>query len=251
MVSFNLYINTNDVSAIRCNFNGTTTVPASELTTGDNGQYEYSIVVAPAQIQDSITVEVLDGNGNVDRTYITTVADYCNQIIDGNFSAETKALAKAVLDYGKAASDFFDFNTDAYNAQDYYNTTPFNFDTSILVASATGIEVNEVRYVATSTPDLRFEVNLTESEAHQLVARTDKGYSSKFVKVDDDVILQVQEIPAAKFDEAITITISGGKTIVYTPLSYAYMASKSDNAKLVKLGNAIAYYWQAADALFE
>ena len=257
-VNVNIYIEDTGVSAIRYTFNKTpgaeadtqqtVTVPVSELTKNADGQYEYSIVVAPAQIKDNITVEVIDNNNVVDRTYDTSVADYCEQIIDGNFTDDVKTLAQAVLDYGKAASAFFGYNTAAFT--DDYNFGNFTFNTADFTASASGIAITEVRYVATSVPSLRFKVDMTEAEAAALTAETDKGYAAEFVKVDGDVILQVTGIPAAKLNETITISVSNGATIQYTPLVYAYMAAKSSNADLAKLGNAIGWYWQAANTVF-
>jgi len=262
-VNANIYIEDTGVSAIKYTFNQTPdeegnvqeeiTVPVSDLTKNAQGQYEYTIEVAPAQIKDNITVKVINNNNEVDRTYNTSVAGYCDQIIAGDYDAKTKALAKAVLDYGKAASAFFDYNTAAFTA-DYNNADAFDWtavDKTNWAASITGdITVSEVRYVATATPDLRFVVGYDEATAAKLTAETNKGYEAKFVKVEDAVILQVTGIPAAKLNETITVTVSDGSTITYTPLIYAYNASKSDKPALAQLGNSIGFYWQAADAVF-
>ena len=219
------------------------------------GKRQLTITVAPAQIRDNIDIAVKNAAGDNLRVYENySVAEYCDQIVAGDYAENVKALANAVLDYGKAASAFFGYNTGAYAAQDYVNAGAFNWTADVtnnFAANATGnVAISQVRYVAKSVPDLRFVVGYDEATASALTATTDKGYTAEFVKVDDTVILQVTGIPAAKLNEAITISISDGSTITYTPLVYAYQASKSDNAALQQLGNSIAYYWQAANAVF-
>ncbi|MBR3148581.1 MAG: leucine-rich repeat domain-containing protein [Eubacterium sp.] len=213
------------------------------------GKKKLAITVAPAQIRDNIGIVIKNAAGDVIRSYENySVAEYCDEIVGGNYADAIKTLALSVLDYGKAASAFFNYNTAAFT--DDYNFGNFTFDTTDFTAAANGINVSAVRYVATAVPSLRFEVNIPESVAVELTATTDKGYEAKFVKVENDVILQVTGIPAAKLGETITITVSNGATIQYTPLVYAYMAAKNSNTDVAKLGNTVGWYWQSAKAVF-
>ena len=263
-VSINLYFaETGEESTVEYTFNSTPTeeTDVQETVTVDfaslpvvNGKRKLTITVAPAQIRDNIDIVIKNAAGGVVRTYENySVAEYCDQIIAGTYDDSVKALAKAILDYGKAANDFFDYG--ATFADDYYyDGFDFtNVQSAYLKASVAGLEISQVSFRCVSVPELRFVVtNLTEAEAAALTVTTDKGYDASFVKVDGNIVLQVTGIPAAKLHEAITINVSNGAMIEYSPITYAYVAANSpaSSAKLRKLGNAIAWYWQAALNVF-
>jgi hypothetical protein len=222
-----------------------------------NGKRKLTITVAPAQIRDDIDIVIKNAAGDVVRSYENySVAAYCDEIVAGNYTDAVKTLAKSVLDYGKAASAFFGYNETAF-ANQTYNFDSFTFDTTGFTATKSdNIIINEVRYVATSVPSLRFVVDMAEAEAEKLTATTDKGYTAKFVKVENNVILQVTGIPAAKLGETITITLKDQNkevvgTIEYTPLVFAYMATKdSATPGFARLGETIGQYSTAANAVF-
>ena len=219
------------------------------------GKRKLTIRVAPAQIRDNIDIVIKDAQGSEIRSYENySVAEYCDQLAEGNYSTNIKNLAKSVLDYGKAAANFFGYNASAFTNQ-ADNFDGFTFDTTNFVAIASGIDVQKVRYVATSVPALRFEVDMTEAEAERYTVETDKGYAAKFVKVEDKVILQVTGIPASKLGETITVSVKDAQedviaTIQYTPIIYAYNAAKANNAQLSRLGETIGQYSAAANAVF-
>ena len=264
-VDVNLYLSeTGEEATVEYTFNAspdeetddqeTVTVAFNSLPEVD-GKRKLTITVAPAQIKDNITIIVKNAAGQVVRSYENySVAAYCNELIAGNYSEAIKNLAKSVLDYGKAASAFFGYNTGAYDNQAYNNTAAFDFSTvyNYFAAFTSGVNVSEVRYVAKSVPDLRFVVDVPEDVAVTLNPTTDKGYAAKYAKdaTTGKVLLCVEGIPAAKLHEAIEIDLGNGASITYTPLVYAYQASKSDTPALRQLGNSIAYYWQAANAVF-
>ncbi|MBR0413087.1 MAG: hypothetical protein IJI47_05935, partial [Eubacterium sp.] len=232
----------------------TVTVDFASLPTV-GGKKQLTIVVAPAQIRDNIDIDIKNAAGDVVRSYDNySVAAYCDEIAAGDYTDAVKTLAKSVLDYGKAAANFFGYNASAFtNQADNFNS--FNFDTTNFVAIASGIDVQNVRYVATSVPSLRFEVDMTEAEAERYTVVTDKGYAAKFVKVEDKVILQVTGIPASKLGETITVSVKDAQedviaTIQYTPIIYAYNAAKANNAQLSRLGETIGQYSAAANAVF-
>ena len=219
------------------------------------GKRKLTIRVAPAQIRDNIDIVIKNAQGGVLRSYENySVAEYCDQLAKGNYSENIKTLAKSVLDYGKAAANFFGYNESAFTNQ-AVNFNNFEFDTTGWTAVADNITIDEVRYVATSVPSLRFKVDMTEADAERYTVETDKGYKAEFVKVGEDVILQVTGIPASKLGETITVSVKDAQedviaTIQYTPIIYAYNASKANNPELARLGETIGQYSAAAKAVF-
>ncbi|MBQ9517925.1 MAG: hypothetical protein IJR60_07605, partial [Eubacterium sp.] len=144
----------------------TKTVDFASLPTV-GGKKQLTIVVAPAQIRDNIDIDIKNAAGDVIRSYDNySVAAYCDEIAAGDYTDAVKTLAKSVLDYGKAAANFFGYNESAF-ANQADNFDSFTFDTTGFTAIANGIDVQKVRYVATSVPSLRFEVDMTEAEAER------------------------------------------------------------------------------------
>ena len=264
-IDVNLYLaETGEEATVEYTFNTTPDIQedTQETVTVDfdslpevAGKRKLTVRVAPAQIRDNIDIVIKDAQGGEIRNYENySVAEYCDQLAQGNYSTNIKNLAKSVLDYGKAAANFFGYNASAFtNQADNFNS--FTFDTTGFTAIANGIDVQKVRYVATSVPSLRFEVDMTEAEAERYTVETDKGYAAKFVKVEDKVILQVTGIPASKLGETITVSVKDAHqdeiaTIQYTPIIYAYNAAKTNNAELARLGETIGQYSAAANAVF-
>ncbi len=225
------------------------------LTT-DDGFYKVVVPLAPAQIRDAIKVEILDANGDTVRPAIEkTVADYCEDIIAGAYVGDDAdqviTLAKATLDYGKAAADYFGYNVAAFaNQPDYYDDAALG---DYAKGSATGIKIEDVALRFTSQAELRFYVKagtLTEEEAANLNVQSDIGTAS-FTKLDDGtVILQVIDIPASDLGKEIHIT--GDVTVSYTPLRWAKAVIDNNigSAKLQRLANAVITYSNAADSIF-
>ncbi len=232
---------------------GTVTYSGSELAALLSGnQYKVRVPLAPAQIRDRIQVKVItnDGNtgdGSVGRVITKSVADYCDDILASGMDQNIKDLAQSVLDYGKAASDYFDYNTDLFDGYAIANPTA-TFGT--YNASESSIGISTVEYRATSVPELRFYVSgIDEAAAAAMTVSSNIGEASFAKLPDGTVILQVVGISASKLGQEIVI--SGDVTLKYTPLKWAKAASTNSNAKLAALANAVANYSAAANAYFD
>ena len=261
-MDLNFYIaNADGAAKVRYTYNSTpeeererretVTKNVSELPVVD-GKFKVSIELAPAQAADRIEFEVLDAQGEPinGRTYNTSIVDYCFYLIENSNDAKVVKLAKATYDYAMSAARYFDYNynEDAYPQGLFFEDADFSVYNFAQPDSDIAIET--VAFRAVSVPELRFYVTgITEEEAAALTATTDKGYPASFVKVNDKIVLQVTGIPAAKLGEEITITLSNGDKVKYTPIIWAYKAAEI-NGLIAQLGNALANYNQAAKAYF-
>ena len=221
-----------------------------------DGHYVIPAEIAPAQIGDTIKATLKAGNDTID--YSTSVADYCKYLLDGDFDANVKALAKATLEYGQAANDYF-AGTGYYHASDITTIE----DAQAAIADAAGLEnhmsisaggkISSISYMAVTKPEFRFyTAGLTEAEA---VALNDKitvngNANAQFVKNDETgaILLEVTGIEAATMDEVITIDINGFGTITFCGNDFARLLAKNDST--ATLGAALYLYSVAAKALF-
>ena len=258
-ISLNIYVgNTGNISKIAVTADANP--EAEDATQGEiasyedadlegilsDGAYAVRVPLAPAQIRDNIAVVAYNGS-TVVKTINKTVAEYCEDMLAGNYTANEKALAQAVLDYGKACSNYFGYAQDKFANYNIVNTeaTFGNYGKG----SASGIAISEVKFVTKSVPELRFVVSgVTEEEVADIALTSSIGQAS-FVKSEtgEEIYVQVTGIPASKLGQEIQVT-GEGISITYTPLRWAQLAaSNSDSAEL---GVAIANYSNAAAAVF-
>ncbi len=262
-VDLNVYVAENvSIENLRITYNATPELEENNQTS-DIVDYDslpdtaegkkVNIELAPAQIMDNIKIEALDDQGEVVKTIETSVADYCKAVMnDNSMNPAVKELAKATLDYGKAASDYFNYNTSGFagyaNQLGEFSTSGYSFE-----AFVEGLNISSVSYRATSVPELRFVVtNITEAQAAELnktieINGIDEAEAS-FAKLSDGtIILQVTNIPIAKFDQSFEV-LANGCSLVYTPLTWVKVAKTVP--ALADLANAIGNQFAASKAVF-
>jgi hypothetical protein len=225
------------------------------------------VTLAPAQVKDTITVDVLDDNGEVQRTIETSVEQYCETIIAASDEAleviapgkveEIKDLAKSTLDYGKATSDYFSYNTDAFTG--YANKLDDPDVNAITTAgnsfSNTNFTVTGVAYVATAVPELRFYVtNVTEEELVALNQTITSNFGkAQFVQLESgDFVLRVTGIDIVKFGQQLVVSNSANNAeyFSFVPISWAKFAAGSTDSALRGLGKSICNYYLKSVAYF-
>ena len=238
------------------------TYTVDQLTFDENDAFVLLAEVAPAQIGDTVTVTITTTDGNAPTTYETSIAKYCEYLIDGDFSEEVKALAAATLEYGQAANDYF-AGTGFYHESEITTIAEAVKGENIELTKAqntlsAGGEIRSklasAAFMALTKPEFRFYTkDLTEAEAVELNDKitVDGGngkVTAKFYKNGDKILLEVKGIEAANMDEEITITVGDLGTITFSGNDFARMLAK--NAGTETLGAALYLYGAAAKALF-
>ncbi len=85
----------------------------SETTGGACYALPTKINLAAAQMNDAITIQVVDGKGNAGGEHKYTIREYAEAIINNEkYTAEQKALVKNMLNFGGASQRYFNYNTD-------------------------------------------------------------------------------------------------------------------------------------------
>ena len=231
----------------------TATEPAKEYKV-------YKVNLAPAQLKDNIKISVYEDAKNVQRVIETSVDEYCRTILAmddaalGAKATELKELAMSTLDYGKAASAYFEYNEGAFAGVSNELAEPDLNDERLYVAPGSnyaGISITGVSYVATTVPELRFTIDssITENYLTELneTIETNIG-EAKFVKINDGGtyrrVLQITNIDITDFGKQIVVTAGGNTILRFVPLTWAKSAAKSTtNAKVAALGKSICNYY--------
>ena len=254
------YLDQDGVEAVQ-----TKVYTADQLTFDGNDMFEILAVVAPAQIGDMVKVTILANGQPTEYEY--SVAKYCEYLIanyNGENARAVRELAKATLEYGKAANDYF-YGTGFYHQSTI--TSPYsaeykeealhrakNLTNTLSVTDNLRTKLASAAFMALTKPEFRFYMkDLTEAEAVELnskITTNVNGVTAKFYKNGDAILLEVEGIKAEDMDKIITITVGDLGTITFSGYDFARMMAKSDDQSIAALGAALYLYGDAAKACF-
>ncbi|MBR0412194.1 MAG: hypothetical protein IJI47_01315, partial [Eubacterium sp.] len=236
-----------------------------ELSSGDYaGNRIVHIAQAPAQITEEVTITVYASQAdaqagtNAIDTITTSTYDYCRAIIEGDYAANLKALAKSTLDYAAAAQLFFNYNTDEMATKDNANNAFYGdvagADLSGVAgptALATGIE--QVSVVVKSDLEInllsRNKINVTGYELDTTKGGTRFKATSVEEKNGDFYVIHIEGIEPANMDNTITVNTDCGDIVMTANSVMKAMAGSSDE-KMVTLAKAMYLYGVAANNYF-
>jgi len=250
-----------------------------------SGKSPITIEAAPAQIAEPYVIEVYNNNNVLIDTLTTSIQDYCNTIIKGNYDAKEQAVAKALLNYGALANDYFGYSaiSEAANPNTPYvveHTSDYldDVDTDEIKTKAraqvpTGVTlgyvpgndesgkpiyVTNVAYVALLDPEFRFYVSqenevwaaLTPVSITDLDGNKIEGVTAKMIKTNAGNCVRVTGIKAGEFGKPFILNIGGGK-LTYNGYAYLYSALTSNsvtNESLKNLAKGVYRYAAACEA---
>ena len=236
-----------------------------ELSSGDYaGNRIVHIAQAPAQITEEVTITVYASQAdaqagtNAIDTITTSTYDYCRAIIEGDYAANLKALAKSTLDYAAAAQLFFNYNTDEMATKDNANNAFYGdvagADLSGVAgptALATGIE--QVSVVVKSDLEInllsRNKINVTGYNLDTTNGSERFKATSVEEKNGDFYVIHIEGIEPENMDNTITVNTDCGNIVMTANSVMKAMAGSSDE-KMVTLAKAMYLYGAAANAYF-
>lgn len=245
--------------AVKINEN-TTEVDIADLPKGTTTDGVECVVVSvklhAPQMNDAITIQVIDGNNNAGGEQAFSIRQYAEAIIDGNFDDSTKELVKHMLNYGAKAQTYFD-----YNAEDLanVNVTDISFvdvpavgdeHKANVVGEIEGIKFYGASLVLNSRTTLRFYFELSDGKAISDYDFGDLNVYGRMVGDKKLYFVDVTGIAPNELNEAKTVSINGNPFVSYNPMAYIVRtyANNSSNAALYELMHALYNYYVVAYA---
>ncbi len=222
---------------------GTHNYPISAAQKDDSGNYIFTANLAAAQMADTITLQLCDGE-NVGTAYSYNVVDYADYILSGEYGDSTKALVKAMLNYGAAAQTYFNYNTENLANAGYESTEVVEIpavDASNMVSGkVSGISFYGASLVFKSKVAVRFYFEVSGNIA-------DYSFSTGTpVEKDGMYYIEVADINPQDYANTISLTVNDALTVNYSPLTYISRMASSTNANMENLVKAMYVYHQAA-----
>lgn len=239
---------------------------ATQNTTLVQGKtyYVFSCEVASYEMTRSIKAQMFDGSGNTGTAYSYTVRDYAEYIIENatNYSSNDVDFAKAMLNYGACAQNYFEVATDelanknlaeedqAVETLTAESLTPYRVSaTSNELGTFAGFSLvlkSETTLKAYFKPADEMDVNrLTFTVNEQVITPVQSGAY---------YVLSLENIKAWDLDTSYIFKVSDGSTeleFACSALSYGYSVLNKGNSvypdSLIQLISALRVYQQKSE----
>ncbi|MBQ5415323.1 MAG: hypothetical protein IIU22_04000, partial [Firmicutes bacterium] len=246
---------------------------AATRVVGEDTLYQFSVSLNAKQMNDEVTLRVLDGEGKsvamfrrsnqqdiTDSGLVYSVQDYILATMDSGADQKLKALAAAMSDFGSLAQAQFAYRTenraqirgdlDSVTAQ-----TLAEFEAEKTIGTATGVSYYASSLLLQSETTLRFYFTLEEGEIGDY---TFKLGSKEVTPVQNGEYwtIDVPNVTAKNLSKSYTVTVSSAEgnvlTVKASGLSYAYSALSggSNEQTLIDLVKGLYLYNKDAVAYF-
>ena len=246
-IGVNFYLNSADYT-VSATVNGTEVTP----TISENAA---TVNVAAAQMNDTIVLTVKSGDETV-HTGEYSVRKYADVLMEGNYSAGTKHMVQAMLNYGAKAQTYFNHNIENL-ADAGYELSAEQLPTQVEEMSVSGAAAGISFYGATllfcnqialryyfnadSVENIEFAVNSASVEAKQ----ADNGR----------YYVEVSGINPQDYANSFVLTATKGEevlTVSYSPMNYIVrMSAKDSTSDALKSLLTAMYGYYCAAARFE
>ena len=234
----------------------------SSVTVGDGTVTENGIMfycpVAAKEMTVDIKIQVIDGADASDELKYS-VKDYADRLLAGDYSEKSKALIKAMLNYGAMAQKLFDYKTDSLaNA----GLAASDQDLSAITANTLATYAKEKQSVE-GVATLAGTILSLESETTLKLFFSDVAEGATFTydgaaitptQSGSYYMVAITNIAAKDLNKDYTVTING-KDFTFSAMSFCanvlngnYTGEKAE--ELVNVARALYVYSTAADAYF-
>lgn len=211
-----------------------------------------SITIAAAQMNDIISVQILNG-GNSGEIHTYTVRQYCNTVLADDEHSEYHAIVKEMLNYGAMAQQYFDYNTENFA------------NIGITGVATTDVPENAEELTVSDSVDALNFYGASLVYRDRIAVRyyftgdvtgcrfTANGNSCETVSKDGMYYVEIADILPQDLDQQVTLTTEDSHgnllTVSYSPMNYIVRMNEKGSDTLKALVKALYNYHLAAKAL--
>ena len=248
----------------------TETVNAADITTDENGYYAKSFTMAIAQANEPIKATIYFTGGTT-KDITVSVAKYCESVVDMkneddlyNYFVsrigeekipDLKTLCYSILDYGKNAADYFNYEYEAYpkyTLPSYFNAEPeITSHAGIKKGDVvTGVASTQMFILSKATMRLTFKDDLSSVEVVSAKIG-EKALTAEKVKNNGKDAVDISGISAIELSKPVVLELSDGTKVQYAATDWARsILNNSTNAKSKALAKSMYFYSKAATDYF-
>lgn len=228
----------------------------ADIWNTDGGYYACTIPVNAKEMTDTFTVTLKDGEAVIATYSNLSVKSYADQLMANDAYNDWDALVTAMLNYGAAAQNLFDYNTENPAA----DLTNFNFD----MKDVEGNDIGLPTITGTDTTiisDLSASLVLESDTALKLYFKnatdadltvTVNGEAAELTKANDGLLcLTISDIEADQLADEFVVSINGGAFVIRISAcewAKTVVNNQTSSEDMITLAKAVAAYSAAADA---
>ena len=193
-----------------------------DLEANSSGNYVFSVELGAPEMTEDITLTLTSGGEKVlEKVY--SIQDYAHYLLENNYTKETKALVKEMLNYGAKAQLYFDYNTtDLANAgYEIESEAAIDADAPAVAVSGTvdGIQFYGCSMVFESKIAIRYY--FTASNGIEGYTFTIDGESAEPNFKNDMYYIEIDGISPDAMDTLRTVKVAKGDAelaVEYSPV---------------------------------
>ena len=229
----------------------TTNIVNASQVTPENGYYVFRANVAAAQMTENVNIKIVCGDMVVQKNYsVYEYAQYILEDVNSEFDEKTEKLVREMLNYGAAAQNYFNYNTDKLiDAKWITGAGAAQIDASKVSAIEASGAINGVHFygaslVFRSKTAVRFYFVGDISKytvSHGVVEMAANGL----------YYVEIGEIEPQSLDDTVTLTVTSSEesvTVAYSPMNYMVRMGEKGSEDLQLLLKALYNYHIAAAA---
>ena len=210
-----------------------------------------SVHLAAAQMNDTITVQVVDGE-NVGQQTSYTVVQYALAVLEDADKSSYHSLVKQMLTYGAAAQTHFAYHTDNLSNGHISNVQQAEIPAAaagemIIADALDGVEVYGATLLFRNRIALRVYFQVQGDISGYTFAAN--GQACTPVEKDGLYYIEIGDILPQDLDQPITVTVNNGLTVTYSPMNYIVNMNQKGSQTMQALVKALYNYHLAAKAL--
>ena len=223
----------------------------ADMTAGDDG-YDLSVDLAPAEMTEKLVLTVNDGASDI-LTKEYSVQSYAHYLLENNYTDETKALVKEMLNYGAKAQLYYGHKTGELANEGYVietqATIPGQAPAMDVQGALPGVRFYGATLVLRSKIAVRFYFEVNANLADYGISVEGKAFTGG--KKDGLYYIEVANINPDQMDTMLNVSVTKDEqalSISYSPMTYITRMYNKDtsSASLKALLKAANGYFAAA-----
>jgi hypothetical protein len=226
-------------------------ITVNGMTTTQSVKDVVSVNVSAAQMNDTITVQVVNGNDK-SKEQSFTVLQYANEVLADESMSQYHQMVREMLNYGGCAQIYFDHNTENLVNEGLENVGVQDVPADAAPEKVVSGEIEGISFYGTSLllrnkVVLRFYFTVTGDIADYTFKINGKevGYGQK----NGMYYIEAEDIVPQDLDASVKAVVNETLTITYSPMNYIVPMSTNGAQSLQTLMKALYNYYLAAEAL--
>ena len=212
---------------------------------------QVSVHIAPAQINDTISVQLVSGE-DVGAATDYRVYDYARALLADESQSRYHNVVKALLCYGIAAQTYFDYRIDAlpdWDVTDGSQTPiPASADSPMEIRDRLdGVDFAGASLLFENRIAVRFYFKVSGDIAGYTFTSGGKSYTP--VKRNDLYYIEIGDILPQNLEQSITVSVGEDLSVTYSPMNYIVRMNQKGPEGIKPLLKALYNYHLAAKAL--